>query len=501
MRVSVVGLGPGPIEWLTPAARARLHTPGARVLARTRVFPGLEELLTGVSWASFDDLYETRESISDVLAGMVERVLAAGGDVVLAVPGDGLLGEAVLSALRAGGATVDIVPGVPLGIGALAAAGAEAGTGVGAGSGFAEGAQIVDAGALGGSGLDLLIELNPRWPAVVTGVFSPRVASDVKLALGRVYPPEHSLRVVYHPGLPEARVTDVVLPDLDRSNLALDHLTHVVVPAAIGYTPNGSMHTLRAIVARLRAPQIGCPWDLEQTHRSLIPYMIEEAYEVVDAIEEDGTGGLADELGDVLLQVALHAEIADQTDEFEWNDVVRALSEKLVRRHPHVFGDVQVGGSSDVVRNWDQLKAVERASQPPASSALDGVSRSLPQLKRAAELSRKATKAGFAWPGRQHAVDKVHEELEEFLEASTPADQREELGDLLFILAELAWLDGIDPEEALRAANRKFMQRFEQVEAIARERAWTSLKDQPFEDLLEAWREAKRRVQRSSSIS
>lgn len=485
MRVSVVGLGPGPSEWLTAAARTRLNTPGARVFARTRVFPGLEELLAGVIWESFDDLYETRASVSDVLAGMVERILGAGEDVVVAVPGDGLLGEAVLSALRAGGASIDSVPGVPLGIGALAAAHIDAG----------DGAQIVDAGALGGSGLDLAIELNPRWPAVITGVFGPRVASDVKLALGRVYPPEHALRVVHRAGLVDARVTDVVLAELDRSNLAFDHLTHVVVPAATGYTPDGSMHTLRAIVARLRAPEIGCPWDLEQTHRSLIRYMIEEAYEVVDAIEDDDVGGLADELGDVLLQVALHAEIADQTDEFEWNDVVRALSEKLVRRHPHVFGDVQVGGSSDVVRNWDQLKAVERANEPPRASALDGVPRSLPQLKRAAELSRKASKAGFAWPGREDAIDKVHEELEEFLQASTPADQREELGDLLFILAELAWLDGIDPEESLRAANRKFTRRFEQVEAITRERGWTSLKDQPFESLLEAWREAKRRVQ------
>ncbi|GAC1318041.1 MAG: nucleoside triphosphate pyrophosphohydrolase [Chloroflexota bacterium] len=488
MRVTVVGLGPGPSEWVTPAARERLHTPGGLVFARTRLFPGLDQLLAGVSWQSFDDLYETRESVSDVLAGMVERILAVGEDVVLAVPGDGVLGEAVLGAIRASGATVDVVPGLPFGIGALAAAGVE----------VSDGAQIVDAGALGGTGLDLTIELNPRWSAVITGVFSPRVASDVKLALGRVFPPEHAVRVVHHPGLPDARVTTVALPDLDRSNLAFDHLTHVVVPYVTGYTPNGSMHTLRAIVARLRAPEIGCPWDLEQTHRSLIPYMIEEAYEVVDAIQEDeGSGSLADELGDVLLQVALHAEIADQSNEFEWNDVVRALSGKLVRRHPHVFGDIQVGGSSDVVRNWDQLKAAERVHQPPPASALDGVPRSLPQLKRAAELSRKATKAGFAWPGRDEAIEKVHEELDEFLEARTPADQREELGDLLFILAELAWLDGIDPEEALRAANRKFTRRFEQVEAIARERGWSSLQDQPFAGLLEVWREAKVRVQTS----
>ena len=158
--------------------------------------------------------------------------------------------------------------------------------------------------------------------------------------------------------------------------------------------------------------------------------------------------------------MALHAELADQADEFEWNDVVRALSAKLVRRHPHVFGAVQVSGASDVVRNWDVLKAAEKRRRR-ATSALDGVPRSLPALKQAAETGRKAVKAGFDWPTREGTVDKVREELAELLEARSLARQREELGDLLWILAKLAWQDGIDPEEALRAANRKFTARFE----------------------------------------
>ncbi|HEY0584488.1 MAG TPA: nucleoside triphosphate pyrophosphohydrolase, partial [Chloroflexota bacterium] len=225
-----------------------------------------------------------------------------------------------------------------------------------------------------------------------------------------------------------------------------------------------------------------------------IPYMIEEAYEVVDAIEDDEPASIADELGDVLLQVALHAEIADQADEFEWNDVVRALSEKLVRRHPHVFGEVEVSGAADVVRNWDQLKAAERVHEPPRESALDGVPNSLPQLKRAAELARKATKAGFDWPTRAGTLDKVREELAELLAAETLAERREEVGDLLYILSKLAWQEGVDPEEALRAANRKFAARFSVLEAIARERGWPSLKDRPVSDLESAWAEAKHRT-------
>jgi tetrapyrrole methylase family protein / MazG family protein len=484
VRISIVGLGPGPAEWVTAAANARLHTPGAQVFLRTRLLPNLGQLMQGLAWESFDELYEQAASLADVHAAMAERLLAAGEEVVLAVPGDGTLGEAVLERLRAGGASVEIVPGVSLGVAAVAAAGMPA----------ADGAQVVEATSLGGTGIELLVELNPRWPAVVSGVFSPRIAGDVKLALQRVYPPEHSLEVVHHPGLTDQRVERVPLAELDRLRIDFDHLTHVVVPPVVGYVPTGSPQSLRAIVARLRAPAIGCPWDLEQTHRSLIPYVIEEAYEVVDAIEEDDSAGLCDELGDLLLQVALHAEVADQSDEFEWNDVVRTLSEKLVRRHPHVFGEVQVSGASEVVRNWDRIKQTERVHQPPPTSALDGVPKSWPQLKRAGELARKASKAGFDWPTRDGTLDKVREELAELLEATSLADQREELGDLLWILAKLAWQDGLDPEETLRAANRKFTVRFAVLEQIAAERSWPSLLGQPLSNLQSAWAEAKLRT-------
>ncbi len=478
MRLTVVGLGPGPADWLTAAAVARLDAPGIPLFARTRLHPALAD----IPCQSFDELYDAADSLDEVHALMAERLLAAGPEAVLAVPGDGVLGEALLQLLRDRGASVDVIPGVPLGGGALAAAGVEA----------AEGAQFVEATALGGSGIDLHIEPNPRWPAVVTGVFSRQVASDVKLGLLRVYPAEHVLTVVHRPGLAEQQVRERSLAELDRGDGEFDHLTHVVLPP-VALIPTGSGHVLRAIVSRLRAPEIGCPWDLEQTHRTLTPYVVEEAYEVVDAIEDDDPAALADELGDLLLQVVLHAEVADQSGEFEWNDVVRLLSAKLVRRHPHVFGEVQVSGASDVVRNWALLKAAERGAAPTEGSALDGVPRSLPALKRAAEISRKAVAAGFEWPTRDGTLDKVREELAELLSASSLSEREEELGDLLWILGKLAWQDGVDPEAALHAANRKFIARFHLLEQIARERHWPSLRNPPFADLNAAWREAKAR--------
>ncbi len=363
------------------------------------------------------------------------------------------------------------------------------------------GVQSVEAAALGGSGTELEIELNPRWPAVVVGVFNRAVAGEVKLALLRVYPGEHVVQVVRHPGLADAQHAAVPLAELDRVGLELDHLTHLLLPAAPTAVPTGSAHGLRALVARLRAPDIGCPWDLKQTHRSLVPYAIEEAYEVVDAIEDGTPSELADELGDLLLQVALHAEIADQAGEFDWNDVVRGLSAKLIRRHPHVFATTEVADADEVVRNWDALKATEpgRASKP--ASRLDGVARSLPALRQAAELARRASAAGFDWPTRSGTLGKVREELDELLAADSLADRREELGDLLYILAKLAVQDGSDPEEALRGANRKFTVRFQMLESIARERAWTELAAVPLADLEAAWSEAKRRTSLSSPAS
>jgi tetrapyrrole methylase family protein/MazG family protein len=483
MRITVVGLGPGPAEWLSAAAAGCLRA--GNVFARTALHPALEAL--DVRCGSFDALYEQASTLDEVHARMAETLLGASAhEVVLAVPGDGMLGEALLERLRAGGAEVRVVPGVPLAMGALAASGVSA----------SEGVQAVEATALGGHGIDLRVELNPRWAAVVVGVYSRGVANEVKLALQHVYPPEHEVVGVHHPGLHDQRVQHVALAEIDRGGLPLDHLTHLVLPGVPEYCPTGSAHVLRSIVARLRAPEIGCPWDLQQTHRTLTPYVIEEAYEVVDAIEEDhGPAALAEELGDVLLQVVLHAEIADQSDGsgFDWNDVVRGLSAKLVRRHPHVFGEVEVRGAADVVRNWDMLKAAEKAGQPPAASALDGVPRALPALKRAAELSRKAAKAGFDWPTRDGTLDKVREELAELLAADSLEERREELGDLLYILAKLAMQEGVDPEEALRAANTKFTRRFQALEQIAAERGWPSLSGQPLPELEAAWREAKRR--------
>ena len=241
------------------------------------------------------------------------------------------------------------------------------------------------------------------------------------------------------------------------------------------------------VVRRLRAPD-GCPWDREQTHASLRATMLEEAYEVLEAIDEKSMTKLREELGDVLLQVLMQSLIAEEGGEFTLGDVAQAVREKLVRRHPHVFGSTVVSGSDEVVRNWEALKAQEYGRE----SALDGVQRSLPALQWAWSLQRRAANAGFDWPDVEGALDKIREELEELRQASTVEEQEAEFGDLLFTMVNVARKLGINPEDALRGTTGRFEARFRMMEQAARADG-RSIKDLPMDELDRYWEAAKRK--------
>ena len=240
------------------------------------------------------------------------------------------------------------------------------------------------------------------------------------------------------------------------------------------------------VVRRLRAPD-GCPWDREQTHASLRATMLEEAYEVLEAIDEKSTPKLREELGDVLLQVLMQSVIAEEAREFTLGEVADSVREKLVRRHPHVFGSTVVSGSDEVVRNWEALKAKEYGRE----SALDGVQRSLPALQWAWSLQRRAANVGFDWPDVEGALDKIREELEELRQASTPEEREAEFGDLLFTMVNVARKLGMNPEDALRGTTGRFEARFRLMERAARADG-RALKDLPIEELDRYWEAAKR---------
>lgn len=252
-----------------------------------------------------------------------------------------------------------------------------------------------------------------------------------------------------------------------------------------------SLQRLLDIMEKLRSPE-GCPWDREQTHQSLKRNLLEETYEVLEAIDTNDPAILVDELGDVLLQVVFHAQIGKESGTFTMEDVINAVSDKLVRRHPHVFADVQVDSVSDVLENWDAIKKTEKASEN-RTSLLDGVPKEFPALMRAEKIQKKAAKVGFEWDDIHGAIDKFHEELGEFRDAiqeNDPEHLTEELGDLLFALVNIARYVKVDPELALQQSTAKFVQRFHYIEKQA-EHSNRNLEDMSLEEMDKLWNEAK----------
>ncbi len=255
--------------------------------------------------------------------------------------------------------------------------------------------------------------------------------------------------------------------------------------------PALQMHRLIAIMKRLRAPH-GCPWDAEQTHKSLICNMIEEAYEAVDAIKSDDTAQMREELGDVLLQVVFHAEIASESNRFTFEDIAKEVSDKLVRRHPHVFGSSNAATTEAVLTQWDNIKKQEKGAE--AKPYLHGTGKGLPALMRAWKLQKKAAKVGFDWPDADGAWQKVREELaecEEIVSASNhDAHLEEELGDLMMAIVNFCRLKGFDPEVVMESANNKFERRFGMMEKLLSQ-GGGSLVDADLETMEQYWQKAK----------
>jgi MazG family protein len=260
-------------------------------------------------------------------------------------------------------------------------------------------------------------------------------------------------------------------------------MTH---PAAIPPLERNPVDRLLEIMARLRDKDTGCPWDIEQTFKTIAPYTIEEAYEVADAIERGDMKDLKEELGDLLLQVVFHAQMACEDSIFDFNEVVNTLCGKLVYRHPHVFGDASASNADEVLTVWNKQKDAEKNH----ASAIDGVTLGLPALLRAQKLQKKAGKSGFVWPDKQSAWAKLEEELAEFKAAQTKDEEADELGDVLFCIVNYARLAGHDAEEILTATNRKFESRFKAMEKVLQSRG-QKVNEATLEDMLNAWKQGK----------
>ncbi len=477
MSITIVGLGPGNPACLTMEAWQVLQE-AEEVYLRTERHPTVASLPAHLILHSFDHLYEENANFAAVYQAIAAQVLALGRrpqGVIYAVPGHPLVGEVSVQrilALAAGeGLEMRLVEGLSFIEPVLTCLGADA----------LDGLQIADATELAARHHP---PLNPDVPALVGQLYGRRLASEVKLTLMNLLPDEHPLTLVRGAGTGEQTVRTLPLYELDRVD-DLDHLTTLYIPPL---PRPGAVETFQDTVARLRAPG-GCPWDQEQTHQSLRPCLLEEAYEVLEALDADDPARLREELGDLLMQIIIHAQIAVEAGDFSLAQVVESIDAKIKRRHPHVFGQAVVRDTREVLHNWEAIKRRERGDEND-DSILRNVPKTLPALAQAEAYQRRVVRVGFDWPNIVGVVDKIAEEIAELQAAPSLEEQEEEMGDLLFSIVNLArWLD-IDAESALRESNARFARRFAQMERACRTRG-QKLADLSLEEMDDLWEATK----------
>ena len=477
MAITIVGLGPGDPELLTRRAW-RILSEASEVYFRTARHPGIESLPIRSSH-DFDNLYDQASDFDSLYKQIAEEILRLGArpeGVTYAVPGHPLVGETtvthILTLAKAQSVPVTIIDGLSFIEPMLGTIRIDA----------LDGLQLQDA-------VDVTRmhhpQLNPDVPAILAQVYSRAVASDVKLTLTNQYPDEHPVILIHGAGTPDASLEPIALYELDHSQ-RIDHLTSLYVPAL---PKAGSFERFQETIAHLRAPE-GCPWDRKQTHLSLRQYLIEEAYEVLDALDAEDMDALCEELGDLLLQIVLHSQIAVEEGEFRMTDIIEHVNSKMIKRHPHVWGDVKVKDADEVVTNWEALKKQQRAASGEdgkQKSLLDGVPRALPALGQAQSYQERAARVGFDWSKVQDVAATLQEEIAEFQAADSDDERLKELGDVLFSVVNLARWYEVDPEAALRETNRKFARRFRYVE----QHAERDLKAMSPEEMDNLWKAAK----------
>ncbi|WP_347940976.1 nucleoside triphosphate pyrophosphohydrolase [Peribacillus simplex] len=483
--ITIIGLGAGDLDQL-PLGIYKKLIQTEQCFVRTIDHPVIGDLKReGINFTAFDGIYEKHDQFEAVYEEIAGTLLqeASNRSVLYAVPGHPMVAEKTVQLL--------LEKGPALGI-AIKLEG---------GQSFLdplfqavridpiEGFQLLD-------GTDLSPDdLHITQHMIIGQVYDAFSASNVKLTLMEKLPDDYEVYIVTAAGSSQEKVTKCALFELDRQ-MELSNLTSVYVPPvseeALRYR---EFSKLRQVIAELRGPD-GCPWDKKQTHESLKKYLIEEAYELIDSIDEEDDEGMIGELGDVLLQVMLHSQIGEDEGMFTIDDVIEGITAKMIRRHPHVFGDVEVNGEEDVLVNWQKIKEDEKGSETKApQSILDGIEKSLPNLLRAEEYQKRAAKVGFDWDVVSEAWNKVREEVQELEEEILSPNRdveriKSELGDLFFALVNISRYYDIQAEEAVYKANQKFHQRFTYIEECI-QRANKEFEDYTLEELDSYWDEAK----------
>lgn len=484
MAITIVGLGPGDGRFLTREAWDNLSS-ATTIYLRTRHHPAVAELPGSIHLVDFDSVYDSAENFEDVYTTIVNELirLERQEDIIYAVPGHPFVGESTAIRLIEEAAQANIqvncIAGLSFVEPILTALRVDA----------LNGLQIFDAIETSSKSYP---PLNPDFPVIFAQLYNRLLASELKIVLTAVYPDEHPVYLVHAAGTKLESVEAIPLYAIDRSQ-KIGHLTALFIPPV---NEHSSLTALAETVATLRGPN-GCPWDQEQTPKSVRNGLLEEASEVLEALDAGDPLSLREELGDLLYHIVMQAQMASENGDFTLSDLIAGIEAKLKRRHPHVWGDWTVNNTDEVLENWELLKQNEKTLR--VESILDNIPVTLPALARSQKIQDKARRVGFDWPEIEGVYGKLAEELAELQAAQTQIDKTVELGDLLFVMVNLAsWL-GIDAESALREANLKFVHRFRQVEQLMHDQnlEWEAL-DLPAMEAL--WQEVKRNTGGSSNL-
>ncbi|WP_062107764.1 bifunctional methyltransferase/pyrophosphohydrolase YabN [Bacillus niameyensis] len=483
-QITVLGLGAGDLDQL-PLGVYKALKQATSLFLRTKEHPVVEMLSEEkVIFHSFDDVYERHDDFPSVYEEISEILLdkAEHEEITYAVPGHPMIAEKTVQLLLergySRGIEVKVIGGQSFLDSFFTAVQMDP----------IDGFQLLDGTSLQKDD----IQINQHL--IIAQVYDAFVASEVKLTLMEKYPDDYEVTIVTGAGSQHEQIKRLPLYELDRQ-VKLDNLTSLYVPPIqkmdLTYK---EFSTLRRIITTLRGPN-GCPWDKKQTHLSLKKYLIEEAYELLHAIDQDDIDNIVEELGDVLLQIMLHSQIGEEDGMFSIEDVIETLSAKMIRRHPHVFGEEEVANSDEVLVNWEKIKEAEKEERITDQSVLSEVDKGLPALINAYEYQKRAAKVGFDWEKADEAFEKVQEELQEFqveLAKGNKQEQMKELGDLLFSIVNVSRLLNIHPEEALQTSNEKFLSRFSYVEKKVKE-SGKPFKEYSLDQLDAFWNEAKKK--------
>lgn len=479
--ITIIGLGPGDASLLTRQTWALLNELD-EIYLRTAQHPVVAAFPKKLHIHSFDSVYEKTEKFEDVYAIIVDEILSVvreGKSVTYAVPGHPFVAEStspqIIQKAKELGIATRVFDSVSFLEPIFSALGLDPFPAI----------TLMDALEIADSNFP---QFPPSRPILIAQIYSRVVAAELKQTLLEIYSDEHPVKLIHAAGTSSEVIECIPLYEIDRSKQIGIFTSLYIEPLPKG----SSFEEFQEIIARLRAPD-GCPWDRKQTHQSLRKHLLSETYEVLAALDEEDPKHLCEELGDLLLQIVLHAQIAVEDGEFNMSDVLKGIHDKLIRRHPHVFDTVLVDGVDAVLKNWEQIKAEERKDngKQKENGLLSGVPTNYPALAQAQEIQDRAARVGFDWNSIEPVMEKIYEELEEVKNAKDGNERGKELGDVVFALVNLIrWYD-LDAETIVRETNTRFRKRFNFIENRVREKG-KIMQDFSLEELDQIWDEAKK---------